>query len=120
MTAHNWHDLYIYIGGFSLLLSIILWTVFGFVTMRKLDKAIVAEGKRRPCQWDPMWCRAILYTWPIVFSGDSFSELENRIIDTQDVKKNINALDKFLGWSFFLSIWTMTLCAIIGWLFGLF
>lgn len=96
------------------------WLIFGISTMRKLDKAIVAEGTPRPCQWDPMWWRAHLYVWPIIFSGESFSELENRIIDTQDVKKNINTFDKILAWILFLSNWTMLAGLLVGWAFNLY
>ncbi|MGH1471205.1 MAG: hypothetical protein ACRBCS_08420 [Cellvibrionaceae bacterium] len=87
--------------------------------MRKIDKAVVAAGKPRPCQWDPICGRAILYTWPIIFSGESFSDLENQIVDTQIVKKNINLLDKVLAWVLFVSGWTMIVCIIINWIFEL-
>ncbi len=42
----------------SLIIMIIFWILFGIITMRKIDKAVVAEGKPRPCQWDPFWGRA--------------------------------------------------------------
>ncbi|GAB3108180.1 hypothetical protein G8770_23700 [Aestuariicella hydrocarbonica] len=120
MRMIDWYDVYVYIGGFSLIIMSIAWLIFGITTMRKLDKAIVEEGKPRPCQWDPMWWRAHLYTWPIIFSGKSFSELENRIIDTQDVKKNINTYDKVLSWILFLSNCIMINCLLIGWILDLY
>ncbi|MGI1677782.1 MAG: hypothetical protein K6L75_03550 [Cellvibrionaceae bacterium] len=87
--------------------------------MRKIDKAVVAEGKPRPCQWDPICGRAILYTWPIVFSGESFSDIENQIVDTQIVKKNIKLLDKVLAWVLFVSGWMMIVAGFTGEIFSI-
>ncbi len=102
-----------------LIISLTFWIFFAIITMRKIDKAVVAAGKPRPCQWDPICGRAILYTWPIVFSGESFSDIENQIVDTQIVKKNINLLDKVLAWVLFVSGWTMIICIIIDLIFDL-
>lgn len=111
------YDLLANIAVVSLILTTIFWLVFGLTTMRKLDKAFVREGKQRPCQWDPIWGRAIWYTWPIVFSGAGFSDLENHLMDTEVVKRNINRIDKFLGWALFLSTSTMATSLIISLLF---
>ncbi len=103
----------------SLIIMVIFWILFGIITMRKIDKAVVAEGKPRPCQWDPICGRAILYTWPIVFSGESFSDIENQIVDTQIVKKNIKLLDKVLAWVLFVSGWMMIVAGFTGEIFSI-
>jgi len=102
------------IAVLSLIISIMSWATFIITTMRKLDKAVVSAGMPRPCQWDPIWMRCFFYTWPIIFSGKSFSKLENQIIDTNVVNKNVNAFDQCLAWILFASTWIMIITLFTG------
>ncbi|WP_439134484.1 hypothetical protein [Pseudomaricurvus sp.] len=116
MNYSDWFDILV-VG--SLLITIVFWILFAVFTMRKIDRTIVSEGKPRPCQWDPMWGRAILYAWPAVLPEKLFSSAENRIIDTNDVKRIVNYFDKTLAWGLLISGYTLVVSIIIGWIFSI-
>jgi hypothetical protein len=116
----DWHLLYDFMAGFSLLFTGIFWIVFGFFSMRKIERGIVSEGKPRPCQWDPVWGRAIFYAWSVSLPNSFFSTVEDRILNTADVKRYANTTDKILAWMLMISSHTMLGCIIVGWSFNLY
>jgi hypothetical protein len=103
----------------SLVVTVTFWLVFGFLSMRKIEKGIVSEGKPRPCQWDPIWGRAIFYAWSVSLPARFFSTVEDRILNTADVKRYANTTDKVLAWILMISSHTMLGCGIISWIVGI-
>jgi cytochrome b subunit of formate dehydrogenase len=55
----------------------------------------------------------------VVFPDHHFSKMENQILNTDDVKRYANGTDKVLAWILMISTYTMILCGIVGWIFGI-
>lgn len=114
----EWEDLYIYVGGYSLLASLIIWPVFLFYSIRRIEKGIVAEGKLRPCLWDPIGGRAFFYTWTVTFPTRFFSQLDDHLLNTADVRRYTKPQDRVIGAILFFTSHTFILNLLIGMAFG--
>lgn len=95
-----------------------MWILSVPTTMRKIDKSIVAKGKPRPCQWDPMFIRALLYAWPVALPAKFFKDLDDRIVNTADVKEAINAFDRIVSSLLLIASFTLVICLLIDWVFN--
>lgn len=114
----HWIDLYYFIGSHALLIIIVMWPTFLFYSVRRIEKGIVAEGKPRPCLWDPMGGRVFFYAWTLTFPRSNYSELEESLLCTADVLRYAKPQDRLLGVILFISTHTAILIALIGMAFG--
>lgn len=48
-----------------LLTVMVSWLVFGRMSMARIEKAIMAEGKPRPCSWDGVGGRLVWYAYAV-------------------------------------------------------
>lgn len=114
----NWIELHFLIIGYALLITMLVWPVFLFYSVRRIEKGIVSEGKMRPCLWDPIGGRVFFYTWTLTFPKSNFSEMEERLLCTADVMRYAKPQDRMLGFILFISSHTAILTALIGMAFG--
>lgn len=99
----------------SLIIALLSWVVFAITTMRKIDNSIVKKGKPRPCQWDPMFFRALLYAWPTALPEKIFNEFDDRIVNTEDVKSVVNAFDKIIASLILIGSFNIVLITVFDW-----
>lgn len=103
----------------TLILAVILWSIFFFYSVRRIEEGIVSEGKPRPCRWDPMGLRAIFYAWVILFRPGLFSNVENSILNAYDVQRYATGTDKFIAFWYFMLIHCILLFELISWVLEL-
>ncbi len=108
-----------WIGAVSALVMAVFWIVFLFYSVRRIEKGIVAEGKPRPCQWDPMGFRAFFYAWKVSFPLKFLRYVDDGVIDPHDVKRYSNNVDFWLASIFNIASHTMFLMIIVSWVVGL-
>lgn len=118
MIDINWPKTWALLGGWLLIVAIFAWIIFALTTMRKIDNAVLIAGKSRPCQWDPMWLRAMLYAWPVALPTKIFNHNDDRIVDSLIVKNTINLLDKIIAWILMITGYSFVICVIVGWIFN--
>lgn len=109
-------EIIFYIVVFLILgLAVIIWFIFGFVSMRRIEKAIMAEGLPRPCYWDGAWFRIILYAGALTIPTIMFDERDEQPgkVNPQLVNKYGRAYDRVLAWIFLGSVIGVTLSGII-------
>jgi len=119
MRPSEWLDLYYFIGGGALFITLLSWPIFMVYSVRKFEKKITQSGNPRPCLWDPFWIRAYFYAWTLTLSTKNYSELEKTILDPKDVTPHANFIDKFLGFTLFTSSWIFIFASITGTIFGI-
>ncbi|WP_341938583.1 hypothetical protein [Marinimicrobium sp. C2-29] len=114
------HELLIaFVAVTALIISSISWVAFLFYSVRRIEKGIVAEGKPRPCQWDPMGFRAFFYAWKVSFPLKFLRYVDDGVIDPHDVKRYSNGADFWLASIFNVASHTFLLMVLVSWVFGL-
>ncbi|MFL1482732.1 hypothetical protein [Marinobacter sp. LN3S78] len=81
-----------------LTISMVSWLVFGRLSMARIEKAIISEGKPRPCPWDGVGGRVIWYAYTVALPAAWFNELDNRQLNTADVKRYTTRSDQCRAW----------------------
>lgn len=109
--------------AFSWAFAILMFLVFRVTSMRRMENAIMAEGRPRPCPWDGISFRAILYAAALVKPRWFFNEEDEKPWNLSPtlVKRHSRGLDVVLAWLYLLSLcWAVMFGVIFGMLFGLF
>lgn len=109
----DWFEVALDICAFSLVLMVVTWPTFHFCSVRRIEKALSAEGRLIAHRWDPMGYRAFLYSWPIALPRCFFNEIDDRIVNTDDVKRHARVIDRVLGTLFFAGSMTATVLGIV-------
>ncbi|WP_111643177.1 hypothetical protein [Marinimicrobium alkaliphilum] len=111
----DWFEFGRAVSAFSLLLALVMWPTFHFCSVRRIEKALSAEGRLIAHRWDPMGYRAFLYSWPIALPRCFFKEIDDRIVNTDDVKRHARVIDRVLGTLFFAGsmMFTITGAALV-------
>lgn len=94
-----------YDAAFVLLLvtMMVSWVIFGRLSMARIEKSIMAEGKPRPCPWDGVGGRLVWYAYTVALPAHFFNELDDRQLNTADVKRYTTRADRIRAWVFMVS-----------------
>lgn len=103
----------------ALILMTVLWMVFLFYSVRRIEKGIVSENKPRPWQWDPMGWRAFFYAWTVALPARFFNEVDDRALNTEDVKRYSTKTDRVIALLFMIASHTVLLSVIVAWVAGI-
>ena len=115
----DWFLIYDIVGASSLILMAIFWIVFLFYSVRRIERGIVSEGKRRPCQWDPIGLRAFFYASKVAFPLKLLRYLDDGLFDPQDVKRHSSDVDFWLASILVVAWYTVGLVILLSWIIGL-
>lgn len=99
-------EIVLYLVAFSILgLAVLTWLIFSQISMRHIEKAIMAEGLPRPCYWDGVGFRIILYAGALTIPKIMFDERDEQPgkVDPRLVKKHARGFDRVFAWIFLLS-----------------
>lgn len=108
-----------FIAVTALIISTVSWVVFLFYSVRRIEKGIVAEGKPRPCQWDPMGFRAFFYAWKVSFPVSFLRYFDDGLINVSDVKRYANKADFWIASVLNVFSHLMLLMIIVSWALGI-
>lgn len=114
-----WISLYELIGGSSLIGVAILWPIFFFYSVLRIEKGIKQEGKPRPCRWDGIGGRAFWYCWTLALPANFFNEVDDILLDTNDLKRYANQADCVLAWGLLVCSLVFLICVLLDWIFGI-
>lgn len=105
-----------------LVLTFVSWLVFRLVSMRRMERAIMAEGQPRPCPWDGIGFRVTLYAAALTGPRWAFSEWDEKPWNLSPglVQRHSQPLDRVLAWVFMSSLYVFFIVTVLGMLFGLF
>ncbi len=106
---------------FVILLSVsmVSWLLFGRLSMARIEKAIMSEGKPRPCPWDGVGGRVIWYAYTVALPSSWFNELDDRQLNTADVKRYTTKPDQYRAWTLMVAVHGMVLLVFIAVLFDI-
>ena len=113
-------DLVFALTGVSLLLmSIISYVTFGWLSVLKIEKSIMSEGKPRPCPWDGVGARVVWYAYTVALPASCFNEIDDRQLNTADVKRYTTRADRIRAWSLMIPLHGMMLLVFTGIIFDI-
>lgn len=95
------------------------WVVFGRLSMAKIEKAIMAEGKPRPCPWDGTGGRLVWYAYTVALPASFFNEVDDRQLKTADVKRYTTKADRIRAWIFMVSGHLMVILGLLAAIFDI-
>ena len=104
-----------------LALSMVMWPIFGRISMRRIEQLIMNEGRPRPCDWDGAGFRIILYASAMVMPNLAFDNRDERPgkLSPTLVNKYARPLDKALACVLLIAVYGVVLITIISMVFGL-
>ena len=102
-----------------LMVTISSWLVFRVLTMSKIEKSIMSEGKPRPCSWDGMGARVAWYAYTVALPASFFNEIDNRQLNTADVKRYTTRADRIRAWALMVPSHAMVLLLFISIIFDI-
>lgn len=115
----DWLLVYDILAASSLILTLILWAVFFWYTVRRIEKKILESGERRPYQWDPIGGRAFFYSWTVSLPVSILKKVDDHQLNIEAVKGCLNRLDRVFGTSFMVASHILLAMLVIGVVFGL-
>lgn len=115
----DWLLLYDSAFGLLLLTNMVSWVVFGRLSMARIEKCIMAEGKPRPCPWDGVGGRVVWYAYTAALPASFFNDLDDRQLNTADVKRYTTKADRIRAWVFMVSGHGFVLLVIIATIFDI-
>lgn len=95
--------IFAFIFAGCLLTAMVSWLVFGRLSMAKIEKSIMAEGKPRPCPWDGVGGRLVWYAYAVALPESFFNDIDNRQLKTSDVKRYTTKADRLRAWVFMIA-----------------
>lgn len=102
-----------------LLTVMISWLVFGRLSMARIENSIMAEGKPRPCPWDGVGGRLVWYAYAVALPESFFNDMDNRQLNTSDVKRYATSADRFRAWVFMIAGHAFVLLVFIAVIFDI-
>lgn len=104
-----------------LAVAMLMWPIFGRISMRPIERAIMNEGRPRPCDWDGAGFRIILYASAMVMPNLAFDKRDEKPgrLSPVLVNKYARPLDKALAWVLLIAVYGVVLITIISMIFGL-
>ena len=105
--------------GICFLGSLLAWVIFGRLSMARIEKSIMAEGKPRPCSWDGVGGRVIWYAYTVALPASWFNELDDRQLNTADVKRYTTKADRIRAWALMVPIHGLVLLVAIATIFDI-
>lgn len=115
----QFEDVFFWIFGPVLITWIISCLVFARLSMARIERAIVAEGHPRPCEWDMQGMRIVTYALVIVAPYKWVSRPEfRRLMDPDLVRPHATPADRMRARLFITLLSIMLLTGAIGF-FGL-
>lgn len=104
-----------------LALTMVTWPLFGRISMRQIEKAIMAEGWPRPCYWDGAGFRIILYAAAMVMPKLAFNKQDEKPgrINPALVNKHAKTYDRVLAWILMLAIYGVVFITIVSMALGI-
>ncbi|MFC4257639.1 hypothetical protein ACFOZ5_01195 [Marinobacter lacisalsi] len=108
-----------FIGVTFLIVTMLSWLVFGRLSMARIERAIMAEGKPRPCPWDGVGGRLVWYAYAVALPESFFNDIDNRQLKTSDVKRYSTRADYYRAWVFMIAGHGFVLLVAIATIFGI-
>ena len=115
----DYEFLYALVWIISLIIMMFSWVVFGRLSMARIEKSIMAEGKPRPCSWDGVGGRIIWYAYTVALPARFFNKLDDRQLNTADVKRYTTRADRIRAWVLMISGHTMMVMGLLSSFFGI-
>lgn len=106
------------VATFLMIVMALSWPVFLFYSVRRIEKGIVAEGKPRPCQWDPVGLRAFYYAWTVSLPASVVKRFHSGLLDIELVRRYANKPDVWFGSFLNISAHLMVLMLLVNWMLG--
>lgn len=103
-------------AAFTIVPTLLTWMVFGRC-MARIERAIKADGKPRPCPWDGPGARIVWYAWAIALPVGRLNPLDDPLIDVKLVRTYANSFDRVTAMMMMLSsgaLLAVTLASICG------
>ena len=110
----DFESVYALVAVLCLIIMMISWVIFGFFSMRRIEKSIMAEGKPRPCSWDGIGGRVIWYAYTVSLPAYFFNELDDRQLNTADVKRYTTRADRIRAWVLMVSGHSMAVLGLLA------
>jgi hypothetical protein len=79
--------------------TLLAWVIFGRLSMARIEKSIMSEGKPRPCPWDGVGGRLVWYAYAVALPESFFNDIDNRQLNTADVKRYTTTGDSIRAWA---------------------
>lgn len=115
----DWLLAYDIVAASCLILTVILWALFFWSTVKKVERKIIESGGRRPYSWDPIGGRAFFYSWTVSLPVSLLKKVDDQQLNIEAVKSYLNRWDRIIGTLFMIVSHTLLVMIIIGVAFGL-
>lgn len=112
-TAEGWFTLIVVIAAMTTFVS---WIVFARLSMARIERAILSEGRPRPCPWDGPGARTLWYAWAIAIPVGRWNRLDDALMDVPGALRHANRADRIRAWILMVANWLLIAVCIIGWL----
>lgn len=104
----------------TLLLGWIAWFVFSIFSMRRIERAILAEGKPRPFAWDGVGMRVFGYALRVALPAHRFQNpIEAWDGDILDINRHATAADRVRAWALIILMGLFIATLLLGLLLDL-
>ena len=115
-----YENIYFVIGIGTFILLAVFWISFARISMARIEREIISDGKVPPGQWDGLGARVHFYCHAVVLPLNLVKRIDNPIFNYSLAREYARKGDRVLGLLFFLSALAFILCVFIGWLFDIY
>ena len=115
-----YENIYFVIGIGTFILLAVFWISFARISMARIEREIISDGKVPPGQWDGLGARVHFYCHAVVLPLNLVKRIDNPIFNYSLAREYARKGDRVLGLLFFLSALAFLLCVFIGWLFDIY
>jgi len=109
------HDWYLPLVFIAMLSSVCSVAVFARMSVSRIERAIVAEGRPRPCPWDGPSARAFWYAWAITLPIGRRKLADGRLIDVPLLRRHASWADRVRAWLLMAAVCSLLVTLLLGW-----